>query len=344
MEILAKDRYEEFDRFCDNHPKGAFQQSPRWGLVKTEWANEIVVSRNDAGEIVGGIFVLIRKIGFKSMMYACRGPVCDYTDRAVVMDLLDGVKQLAKKYKAYTFIMDPLVLAEDAATIEMFKSCGLDIQEHAAFHDTIQPRYNYMLNYIKDYTTDMLLAKFNSGTRYYIRYPFKHGVVCKNMGLDGLDDFYKIYSETGTRQHFTVRPKAYFVKMLNGLGDNCRLYMCYYEEENKPLCGGVAVQYGGTTSHVYGCSTDEMRKLYPTYALQWELMSWAIEGGCHTYDMQGVAPRPEDSEELYRILNFKSHFSGAVIETAGEFTFTFDKMYSKLIDTALKIRAKLKHK
>ena len=75
MEILAKDRYEEFDKFCNSHPHGAFQQSPRWGLVKTEWANEVIVSRNEAGEIVGGIFVLIRKIGIKSMMYACRGPV-----------------------------------------------------------------------------------------------------------------------------------------------------------------------------------------------------------------------------------------------------------------------------
>ena len=52
MEILAKDRYEEFDRFCNSHPHGAFQQSPRWGLVKTEWANEVIVSRNEAGEIV----------------------------------------------------------------------------------------------------------------------------------------------------------------------------------------------------------------------------------------------------------------------------------------------------
>lgn len=340
MEILSKDKYEEFELFCASHPHGAFQQSPRWGIVKSEWDNEIVVSRDANGQIVGGIFILIRRLGFKSMMYACRGPVCDYTDMAVIKDLLEGVKVLAKKHRAYIFIADPLVLVDDDTTINMFKQCGLKIHEHADFHATIQPRYNYMLNYLKDYTPEMLMKKMNRDTRYYLKYPFKKGVECKNMGLDGLDDFYKIYSETGIRQHFTIRPKSYFEKMLDGLGENCRLYMCYYED--KPLCGGVAVQYAGTTSHVYGCSTDEMRNLRPTYRLQWELMSWALEGGCHTYDMQGVAPRPEDSEELYRILNFKSNFSGRVIETAGEFTITFDSLYSKLIDIALKLRKKLK--
>lgn len=341
MEILSKDRYDEFDSFCDNHPHGAFQQSPRWGLVKTEWDNEVVVSRNENGEIVGGIFVLIRKFGIKTMMYACRGPVCDYTDAAVIKDLMDGIRVLAKKYKAYTFIMDPLVMVDDAETIEMFRSCGLKIKEHAPFHDTIQPRYNYMLRYLKGLDEEGLMKAMNRDTRYYLRYPEKKGVVCKNLGLDGLDDFYRIYSETGIRQKFTVRPKEYFVKMLNGLGDNCRLYMCY-SPDGDALCGGVAVQYAGTTSHVYGCSNDRMRNLRPTYLLQKYLMLWALEGGCHTYDMQGVAPRPEDSEALYRILDFKSNFTGEIVETAGEFTITFDGLYEKLIDTAMKIRTKIK--
>lgn len=340
MEILSKNQYAEFDEFCNNHPHGAFQQSPRWGNVKTEWKSEVVVSRDESGKIVGGIFILIRKIGIKSMMYACRGPVCDYTDKAVIKDLLSGVKEIAKKYKAYIFIMDPLVMVDDAETIALFKECGLEINEHAPFHDTIQPRYNYMLRYIKGLTPDELMAKMNRDTRYYLRYPEKKGVVCKNLGLDGLDDFYKIYAETGERQQFTIRPKEYFAKMLNGLGDNCRLYMCYYEDQ--PLCGGVAVQYAGTTSHVYGCSNDEHRNVRPTYLLQKYLMNWALEGGCHTYDMQGVAPRPEDSEALYRILGFKSNFTGEVVETAGEFTITYDKFYTKLVNAALKIRKKLK--
>ena len=200
-----------------------------------------------------------------------------------------------------------------------------------------------MLRYLKGLSEDELMKKMNRDTRYYLRYPEKKGVVCKNLGLDGLEDFYRIYSATGDRQGFTVRHKEYFVKMLTGLGDNCRLYMCY-SPDGDALCGGVAVQYAGTTSHVYGCSNDQMRNLRPTYLLQKYLMNWALEGCCHTYDMHGVAPTPEDSEALYRILDFKSNFTGEIVETAGEFTITFDGLYSKAIDTALKIRSKIKHR
>ena len=117
-----------------------------------------------------------------------------------------------------------------------------------------------------------------------------------------------------------------------------------FRQGAEALCGGVAVQYGGTTSHVYGCSNDKLRNLRPTYLLQKYLMNWALEGGCHTYDMQGVAPSPEISEALYRILDFKSNFTGEVVETAGEFTITFDSLYAKLIEIALKVRSWLKHR
>ncbi|MEG2929581.1 MAG: peptidoglycan bridge formation glycyltransferase FemA/FemB family protein [Oscillospiraceae bacterium] len=339
MEILSPSDYDEFDRFCQNHPHGAFQQSPNWGKVKKEWKNEIVVSRSKTGEIVGGVSVLIRKIGPFAMMYAPRGPVCDYSDTQVLSDLLSGVQQLAKQYNAYKFICDPLVLAGDTQTIDTFKGCGLDIKLNAAFHDTIQPRYNYMLNYIKCLTEDELIKKFTSGTRYYIRFGPKNGVECR-QGIEYLDDFYSIYEETGKRKKFAIRAKSYLEGILTAFPDNARLFMCYFED--KPLCGGIALQYAGTTSHVYGCSTGEMRKLNPTYMMQWEMMKWALSANCHTYDMQGIAPDKETDEELYNVYMFKAKFLGDVVETAGEFTITFNKPVEKLIDFALAVRSKLK--
>jgi lipid II:glycine glycyltransferase (peptidoglycan interpeptide bridge formation enzyme) len=92
MEILKKELYNEFESFCSNHPKGAFQQSPNWAKVKKDWLHEIVVSRDKDGNIIGGVSVLIRKIGPFGMMYAPRGPVCDYADKTVMLDLIEGVK------------------------------------------------------------------------------------------------------------------------------------------------------------------------------------------------------------------------------------------------------------
>lgn len=72
------------------------------------------------------------------------------------------------------------------------------------------------------------------------------------------------------------------------------------------------------------------------------MMKWALEGGCHTYDMQGIAPDKETDEELYNVYMFKTKFLGESVETAGEFTLVFNKTAKKSIDLALKVRGKIR--
>ena len=53
MEILKKEQYPEYEAFCKSHPQGGFTQSTLWYGVKNNWGHEVVVSRNETGEIVG---------------------------------------------------------------------------------------------------------------------------------------------------------------------------------------------------------------------------------------------------------------------------------------------------
>ncbi len=342
MEILNKEDYLEYEEFASKFPLAGFQQSVHWQKVKTEWGMEVIAVRDDENKIIGGMMVLIRKMGAKSYMYANRGPVCDYTNKEVLKDIYNGVLALAKKHKAFKFIMDPLVENHEEEIIQNFIDAGFKIERNAPFHKTIQPRYSYQLRYLKGLSYDELLLKMSRDTRYNMRLYHKKGVVCKDMGLLGVDDFYKIYFETSQRQKFSPRPKSYFENMLNAFGDNAKLFMCYFEDE--ALCGGIGVQYSDMTSHVYGCSTDKMRNLRPTYAIQVELMKWALETGCSSYDMQGVSPSAEYDESLHRVLKFKANFTGEIVECVGEFYLTFDKLYDFSINTALNVRKVLKKK
>lgn len=344
MEIMEPEQYEEYEQFAQTHPSGNFMQSVNWAKVKSNWKHAVVVHRDESGAITGGMSILIMPMGAGALMYAPHGPLCDYTDKAVLADLLDGAREVGRKYHAHLLKMDPYIIIgeeQEREKTDAFRSLGCTITEDAGFKDTIQPRYNYMLPYIKGLTPDELLARFERETRYYIRYPQKKGVVCKNVGLDGLDDFYRIYSQTGDRQGFSVRPKEYLARFFTAFPDKeARLYMCYYED--KPLCGGIAMQYAGKTAHVYGCSTDEMRNLRPTYLLQWALMNWALEGGCWVYDMQGIAIHKEDSEALYNVWGFKQNFTGEVVTTVGEFELVLRPGYNKMMNLAMKTRKALK--
>ena len=89
---------------------------------------------------------------------------------------------------------------------------------------SVSARAIAMLPYLEGLTEDGLLAKFVRETRYYIRYPEKHGVVCR-YGTECLDDFYKVYSETGERQGFSIRPKEYLAGFLAAFPAAARLYM-----------------------------------------------------------------------------------------------------------------------
>ncbi len=342
MEILNKENYFEYELFCKSFPLAGFQQSINWAEVKKGWKSEIIVVRNDEYKIIAGMLILIRKMGAKSYMYANRGPVCDYKNLDVLKELYEGVLFIAKKHKAFKFIMDPLVEEHEEEVIQNFINAGFKIDRNAPFHKTIQPRYSYQLRYLKGLSYDDLLLKMSRDTRYNMRLYQKKGVVCKDMGLLGINDFYEIYSETSARQKFTPRPKSYFENMLNAFGDNAKLFMCYYEDE--ALCGGIGIQYSDMVSHVYGCSTDKMRNLRPTYAVQVELMKWALNTNCSSYDMQGVSPSAEYDEGLHRVLKFKSNFTGEIVECVGEFYLIFDKIYDLSINTALEVRKMLKKK
>ncbi len=339
-EILTPAQYAEFDAFVRSHEHGCFMQSPAWAKVKKEWKQEILVLRDAAGAITAGMSILVRPMGPGAMMYAPRGPVCDYGDADTLRRLLDGAKAIARKHRAHILIMDPYVLESDQPTIDKWIAAGCSFEANASFKATIQPRYNYMLPYIGGMSEAQLLAGFSSNTRNKMRHPGKHGVVCKNMGLAGMDDFYSIYGETGERQGFSVRPRAYLESFLKAFPDDARLYMCY-TEDGVPLAGGLAVNYGGKCAHVYGCSADHHLDLRPTYLLQWTLMNWALEKGCTIYDMQGVAIRPEDSPALYGVLGFKQSFKGEIVTTAGEFCVVYRPLLNSLLNAAVELRGKI---
>lgn len=342
LEILKPEQYGEAEAFVAHHPSGSFMQSPAWAKVKPNWKHEIVVQRDPAGQIIGSMSILIMPMGPGALMYAPRGPVCSYDDSETLAALLAGAKQVAKQHHAHILKMDPYIIEGDEAHIAVFRALGCEFTPDAAFHDTIQPRHNYMLPYLEGLTEDGLLAKFVRETRYYIRYPEKHGVVCR-YGTECLDDFYKVYSETGERQGFSIRPKEYLAGFLAAYPAAARLYMCY-APSGEPICGGLAVNYAGKTAHVYGCSSDdhELRRLRATYLLQWEMMKWALSTGCRIYDMQGVATRPEDSEALYNVLGFKQNFTGEIVTTAGEFRMIYSAGVNAAVEAALHLRERMR--
>ena len=230
----------QYKRFLEENERCNFQQSLEWAEVKKpNWIPEVISAEDEEKNIIGSLCVWIRKIPiFGNIMYAPRGPVCDVHDLAILKQLTDGAKELAKKYKAIVLRIEPDVESDDQVFRDIVTNLGYHIKDDAKdFMDEIQPRYVFRLD-IKGKTEEEVMAGFHQKWRYNIRLAGRKGVTVKEGTREDLKDFHRIMMETGARDGFIIRPLEYFEKMYDNLApDHMKVLMAYYE--GKPISGVV---------------------------------------------------------------------------------------------------------
>lgn len=334
MKLVDDSNREKFIEFNQKHPKGHFLQSPEWAKLKSEWKNEVVLAEDKDGNIKGAMSILIRKLPYinSSIMYSPRGPVCDIHDKETFQELVDGAKELAKKYNAFIFRVDPDIPDNDEEFKKIAQEVGFKLKEEVKdFNEVIQPRYVFRLN-VKDKTEEELLKSFHEKTRYNIRLSGRKGVTIRDGNREDLKDFYKIMQETGNRDNFLIRPLAYFEKMYDCMGkDYLRVIMADYN--GKPISGAIAIYYGNKVWYLYGASSNENRNVMPNYLVQWEMIKWALEKKCDIYDFRGVSGHVDEHHPQYGIYKFKKGFNGDFVEFVGELYMVFKPLTNFAFNT-----------
>jgi len=334
---------QEFDDFVASHPRGHFLQTYTWSRLKVSWKWEGVVARDAAGNIKGAVSLLVRKLpGLPySVMYSARGPVCDIGDRETLAELFEGVARIARDSRAYILRTDPDVLASDRGFIDSYKALGFSPPRGGADFDGLQPRFVFRLD-ISGMDEETLMAFFSQKTRYNIRLAVKKGVEVRRASPEdaaALSAFSLIMNETGRRDNFMVRPRAYFERLLKVMGENARLYMAYYE--GQPVAGTICVGFGDKVWYLYGASSSRYREVMPNYLLQWEMLRWAIERGARIYDFRGVSGDLSEDNPLYGLYRFKKGFNGELCEFAGEFVKIYRPAVNRFADLCEKVYKRL---
>lgn len=323
-ELITEKTLAEYEAFVQSSPKGNFAQSSLWAKQKPMWDWKALAVRDEAGAIKGTLALLIRKVpGLPfTLMYGCRGPVCDLSDQAVLRELLNGARQLAKEQKAYVLKLDPDVPSSNTVFRDFMLGQGFQLKEGGKNFEAIQPRYVFRLN-VEGKTEDELMAGFHQKWRYNIRLAARKGVEVRICGKEMVPDFARLMLETGVRDGFVTRQPEYFSQMLDNLGEHCRLYMAFHEEV--PIAGTLAIHYGDKVWYLYGASSNEYRNLMPNYLLQWRMIQWAVETGCRVYDFRGVSGDLSEDNPLYGLYKFKKGFGGEFTEFVGEMDLVLNR-------------------
>ena len=246
-ELITDKTLAEYEAFLQSHPKGHFAQSSLWAKQKPMWTWDAVAVRGEDGKIKGSLALMTRRVpGIgRTLMYGCRGPVCDLDDRETFAQLLEGAKALAKKYKSYVIKLDPDVPSSNTAFAALMQSFGFRCKEGGKNFEAIQPRYVFRLN-VEGKTEDELMAAFHQKWRYNIRLAERKGVSVKICGKEMVPAFADLMLTTGVRDGFVTRKPEYFANMLDNLGEHARLYMAF-DPEGAPIAKLLQAMQEGRT-------------------------------------------------------------------------------------------------
>lgn len=342
IERVTEQNLSEYEDFIAHHPRGLYVHSSKWAKVKSNWKWEAIMLKDEKGKICGSASVLIRFLPVVkySLVYCCRGFCCDTDDFDTMDQLFDGIKDIAKRNKGYVIKIDPEISINETKFKNHIQSLGFKEIGGGNNFENVQPNFVYCFDY-QGRNAEELMLTFKSDYRNRIRKAERKGVEVKICGKDMLEDFTSIMKETGARDGFSTRPASYFASIMDNLGDDCRLYMAFFE--GKPIAGTIAIRFSSTMKYQYGASSNAHRNVYPNYLLQWKMIEWGLESGCNVYDFGGISGNLEDeSNPLYGLYRFKRGFNGYVEQFVGEFDYVINPLVYHGFDFANKLRKKLR--
>lgn len=345
----------------------SFLQCPSWGQVKADWRSQSLGWF--AGPRLSAVAtVLYRPIPHTrwSLAYLPEGPLIDWLgerDPRPLADWLDplvrhlrsrhvfsariGPKVPLRTWSAGTVkrgMADPALarLGDLPPDAQDERAAGLGRQLRAlgwrqdplgdgGFGD-VQPRIFFELP-LDGRTPGEVFAGLNQQWRRNVRLAERAGVRVERVSAAQLPQFHRLYLETARRDGFTPRPLEYFQRMFRALSaegpDRIRLYLADHEGEY--LAGATMVTVGDRAWYGYGASSDRLRDLKPSNAVQWQMIRDCLNEGTRVYDLRGVGDTLDPEHPLFGLLRFKVGTGGEAVEYLGEWQLSLNRFLARAI-------------
>jgi len=173
-------------------------------------------------------------------------------------------------------------------------------------------------------SSENLLKNMKAKTRYNIRLSFRKGINVQSYGIEKIDDWYRLYTETAKRNHITLHPKEGFRDVLNNKTKCVTSHLLMADLNGDYLAALFLVLSKKRGTYLFGASSGRKRNAMATYAVQWEAIRMAKQAGCEEYDMFGTAPNSNPSHPLFGLNRFKLGFGGYQFHRMGCWDYPLD--------------------
>lgn len=104
------------------------------------------------------------------------------------------------------------------------------------------------------------------------------------------------------------------------------------------MAASFFVCYGKEVIYLYSGAYDKYLKYNPSVALQWDMISYALDNGYDRYNFYGISGNFKEGEEGFGVYNFKKGFNGVVEELMGVFELETSPIKNKAYNLLKKIK------
>lgn len=160
-------------------------------------------------------------------------------------------------------------------------------------------------------SSEELWAGFKSKLRSQIRKAERNGVKFCWKGVDGVDDFYTIYSRNMSRLGSPPHSKKWFHAIMSNYGSRGRIGLATFE--GRPVGAGLILSTNTVTAIPWASTLFEFNNLSPNMLLYWNFLKYSADKGFKAFDFG----RSTEGEGTY---NFKKQW-GAEAQPLEWFTF-----------------------
>jgi lipid II:glycine glycyltransferase (peptidoglycan interpeptide bridge formation enzyme) len=355
--------------FIEAQPSASFLQTPAWGTVKTQWRHESL-GWFDGTRMVGAGLVLYRQLPRlrRFLAYLPEGPLLDWSGPRLPSALSAMAAHVAGQgafgvrmgppVKVRSWQADTVKVAmADAGTLRLSDvppdstfSSGAAVERVLARSGwrrqgadggfgTGQPPFVFQLP-LGGRTSDEVLAGMNQLWRRNIKKAERAGVTVAQGDVRDLAAFHRLYAETASRDSFSPRPLGYFEHMFAALGsedpDRIRLYLARHEADL--VAATTWVRVGTHTWYSYGASSSAKREVRGSNAIQWRMITDAIDVKADVYDLRGITDTVDPADPHFGLVQFKVGTGGEVVEYVGEWDLPLNRVLYKAFDVYMSRR------
>ena len=272
MEFVENIKKDEYEKFVKGHKKSHFLQSYAWGefAEKAKGMKAHYVGLKDKNKLVAASLLLEKPLpkGY-CYLYSPRGFVIDFTNKELLTEYVDKIKEFAKKRKAIFVKIDPDIIYReednngeevklDYDPKEVFNNITSLGFKHLGFtknFETTQPRYSFRIDMNKPY--EEIIKNFSRTTTQRIKKAESIGTKVRLGTIDDIETFSHLMDLTENRKDFVSHDLSYYKTLFEIYNKDNHMDLFLGSVNTKEIIEGYSKELEEVEEKIKGFGDDD---------------------------------------------------------------------------------------